>query len=96
MCRNDLVLRILSLFLTVSTALPLFSHGLNIKEFGAVGDGVTLCTDAINRAISQCAESGGGRVIIPAGVFKSGTVLMKSDVELHFEIGSTLMMTSKI
>ena len=66
----------------------------SIKEFGAVGDGVTLCTNAINSAIEKCAENGGGRVVIPAGVFKSGTILMKSNVELHFEMGSTLLAST--
>ena len=63
----------------------------NIKDFGAVGDGVTVCTKAINSAVEKCAANGGGTVNIPAGVFNSGTILMKSNVELHFEMGSTLM-----
>ena len=63
----------------------------NIEAFGAVGDGVTLCTEAINSAIVKCSENGGGRVVVPAGVFKSGTILMKSHVELHLEMGSTLL-----
>ena len=66
----------------------------NIKDFGAFNDGVTLCTNAINSAIEKCSENGGGTVVIPPGIFKSGTILMKSNVELHFEIGSTLLAST--
>lgn len=63
----------------------------NILDFGAIGDGVTICTDAINSAIERCSANGGGTVVVPAGVFKSGTVGMKNDVELHLATGSTLL-----
>ena len=58
----------------------------NIKDFGAVGDGETICTNAINSAIAKCHENGGGMVVIPVGIFKSGTIQMKSNVELHLEM----------
>jgi polygalacturonase len=63
----------------------------NIKDFGAVGNGETLCTNAINSAITKCTENGGGIVLIPVGIFKSGTILMKNNVELHLEMGATLL-----
>ena len=66
----------------------------SIRDFGAVGDGITVCTDAINSAIIKCSENGGGMVIIPEGIFKSGTVMMKSNVELHLEMGSTLLAST--
>ena len=66
----------------------------NIKDFGAVGDGVTLCTKAINVAIEKCSENGGGMVVVPAGAFKSGMIMMKSNVELHLEMGSTLIAST--
>ena len=66
----------------------------NISDFGAVGDGITLATHAINQAIEQCAGHGGGRVVVPPGSFKSGTILMKGNVELHLEMGSTLLATT--
>ena len=63
----------------------------DITDFGAVPDGVTVNTRAVNRAIEECARNGGGRVVIPAGgVFVSGTVWLKSRVELYLEHGAVL------
>ncbi|MNC08412.1 Exo-poly-alpha-D-galacturonosidase precursor [compost metagenome] len=57
----------------------------NIKEFGAVGDGQTLDSAAIQAAIDACTQQGGGKVIIPNGRFLTGTVILKSGVDLHLE-----------
>ncbi len=63
----------------------------NILDYGAVADGRTINTQAINRAIEACAADGGGRVLVPAGgVFVSGTIWLKSHVELHLEHGAVL------
>jgi len=63
----------------------------NILDFGAVADGRTMNTEAINKAVKACAAAGGGQVIVPAGgVFVSGTIWLKSHVELHLEKGSVL------
>ena len=67
----------------------------NIRDFGAAGDGETICTNAINSAIATCHENGGGRVLVPVGVFKSGTIMMKSNVELHLEMGATLLASTE-
>ena len=63
----------------------------NIINYGAVADGVTLNTEFIQRAIDECSACGGGRVIVPAGTFLSGTIRMKSHVELHLERGAVLL-----
>ncbi|KAA6299780.1 MAG: Exo-poly-alpha-D-galacturonosidase [Candidatus Ordinivivax streblomastigis] len=63
----------------------------NIEHFGAVGDSVTLCTDAINKSIETCSSNGGGLVIIPAGTFVSGTIQMRNNVELHLQTDATLL-----
>jgi polygalacturonase len=62
----------------------------NIKDFGAVSDTLKLSTNAINRAVETCFKKGGGRVVIPAGNYKSGTITLKSNVELFFSAGATL------
>ena len=80
------------------TALSLYNYAqktqYNIKDFGAVGDGVTLCTNAINSAITKCSDNGGGMVVVPVGAYKSGMILMKNNVELHLEIGSTILAST--
>jgi len=62
----------------------------NILDYGAVSDGETKCTAAIQKAIDDCSATG-GRVLIPAGRFLSGTLRLKSDVELHLEHGARLI-----
>ncbi|MGN1094022.1 MAG: glycoside hydrolase family 28 protein [Candidatus Neoclostridium sp.] len=63
----------------------------NVMEFGAVADGVTLNTVAIQKAIDGCASSGGGRVTVPAGVYKTGTIWLKQNVELYLSAGAELL-----
>ena len=63
----------------------------NIIDYGAVNDGVTLCTEQIQAAIDACYLSGGGRVAVPPGCYRIGTIWLKSHVELHLEHGSTII-----
>lgn len=67
-----------------------------ITDYGAVGDGETLNTKAIQKAIDACVASGGGKVVIPSGIFLSGTILLKSDVEIHFEHNSLLLASTNV
>ncbi|MDT0323077.1 glycoside hydrolase family 28 protein [Streptomyces millisiae] len=63
----------------------------NVMDFGAVGDGTTDDTGPVQAAVDACAQAGGGRVVIPGGhVFRTGTVTLRSHVELHLEHGATL------
>lgn len=62
-----------------------------ISGYGAVADGVTNCREAIQNAIDECNRAGGGRVVIPAGRFLSGTLVLRSNVELHLESGAVLI-----
>lgn len=64
--------------------------GFNILDFGAKGDGKTVNTSAINQAIAACAKAGGGTVHVPAGEFRSGTVLLLSNVNLQLDSGAVL------
>ncbi len=65
----------------------------NILNFGAVADGATLNTEAINNAIIACFEAGGGRVLVPEGVFHTGAIHLKSNVNLHVSDGATLLFS---
>ena len=63
----------------------------DITSFGAVGDGTTKCTAAIQAAIDACAAAGGGTTIVPAGTFLTGTIYLRSHVELRLEHAATLL-----
>ncbi|RPD39975.1 glycoside hydrolase family 28 protein [Chitinophaga barathri] len=62
-----------------------------VTDFGAKPGAGTMNTAAINKTIQHCHSKGGGRVIIPAGVFNSGTLILKDNVELHLQMGATLL-----
>lgn len=64
-----------------------------ITDFGANGDGVFVNTESINKAIEQCNADGGGMVIVPRGIWFTGPVLMKSNVNLHLEDGAVLLFS---
>jgi Endopolygalacturonase len=66
----------------------------NIVKYGAVADGITLNTTAINHAIDDCARHGGGVVLIPNGVWLTGPVVLKSNVNLHLSKNTLLQFTS--
>ena len=70
-----------------------FSQGKdqNIKNFGAIADGITNNAEVIQRAIDKVSASGGGRVIIPPGNYMTGSIFLKSGVDLHLELGATLL-----
>lgn len=67
-----------------------------ITDFGAVADGVTLNTAAIQKAIQAAAAAGGGRVDVPAGVFRSGSIFLAQGVELHLAAGAVLLGSEHI
>jgi len=63
----------------------------DITKYGAIADGKTLCTDAIQKAIDACSDNGGGVVCLPAGRFISGTIALRSGVTLNLLAGCTLL-----
>ncbi|MFI5405508.1 MAG: glycoside hydrolase family 28 protein [Nitrososphaerales archaeon] len=63
--------------------LPVFPDAeYYITSYGAIGDGLTDCTDAIKDAITDCSKNGGGKVIVPEGIFLTGSIYLKSNVNL--------------
>ena len=64
---------------------------VNIRDTGAVGDGQTLNTSAIQAAIERVFQAGGGRVVFPAGKYLTGSITLRSNVELHFEENAILL-----
>ena len=65
-----------------------------IQEYGAVGDGKTLNTAAIQAAIDACAEAGGGQVIVGDGDYVTGTLFLHSMVELHLCANGRLLAST--
>lgn len=63
----------------------------NVKEYGALGDGVALDSKAIQRAIDACAAVGGGTVYIPEGRYLCGTIHFKSNVHMWLDKGATIL-----
>jgi len=80
-------------FIAAQVAIAGTPGVFNIRDFGAVGDGMTLDTPAINKAIEDCAAAGGGQVLLPPGRYLSGTVHLKNHVTLFLEAGATLIGT---
>lgn len=66
----------------------------NILDYGAVADGKTLNTEAIQRAIDSAYETKNGKVIIPQGKFLSGSIILKSNVELYLQEEAVLLGTT--
>lgn len=67
-----------------------------MQKFGAIGDGATKDTKAIQSAIDTCHDAGGGTVVLAGGVFLTGTLFMKSHVELQVDITATLLGSNDI
>ncbi|HET9571672.1 MAG TPA: glycosyl hydrolase family 28 protein [Bacteroidales bacterium] len=84
---NNYILSLAILLVSVN----LYAKDVDITNYGAVGDGTTLNSTAIQRAIDDCYTNGGGKVIIPAGQFLSGTIELKDNVTLHLMKGAVLL-----
>jgi polygalacturonase len=63
----------------------------DVRAFGAKGDGKTIDSDAINRAIDAASAAGGGTVYFPAGTYASYSIRLRSHVGLHLDHGATLL-----
>ena len=63
----------------------------NVKEFGAIGDGKYMDTQAIQATIDSCHRANGGTVYFPPGIYLSGSIHLKSNVALYLDHGATLM-----
>ena len=64
-----------------------------ITKYGAKADGITLNTNSINSAINDCSKKGGGIVVIPAGLWLTGPIELKSNVNLHLRKSALLQFT---
>ncbi len=75
-------------------ARPSFpDRSADIRDNGAVGNGMTLCTSAIQQTIDKLAAKGGGKVIVPQGVWFTGPIKLKSNINLHLEKGAIMLFS---
>ncbi|MEO6732935.1 MAG: glycoside hydrolase family 28 protein [Ferruginibacter sp.] len=75
--------------------LPTFKKDtFNIKAYGAKADGTTLNTKSINNAINDCSKKGGGVVLIPEGLWLTGPIVLKNNVNLHVKSSAILQYSS--
>ncbi len=65
-------------------------HVYNIRNYGAKGDGKTINTKAINKAISEAAKNGGGTVFFPSGTYLSASIQLKSNITIYLDAGAIL------
>ena len=72
--------------------IPAYSVRLN--DFGAKGDGGTLCTEAFAAAMKALDEKGGGHLIVPSGIWFTGPIQFVSNVDLHVEQGALVLFTT--
>ena len=69
------------------------ANEVNLEDFGAVGDGSTLCTEAFSKAIEALSQKGGGKLIVPQGVWFTGPITLKSNINLHIEKGGIILFS---
>ena len=75
----------------VSPALPVIpSNTVKVTDFGAVGDGVATNTAAFEKAFAALAEYGGGRLVVPPGIWLTGPIKLRSHTELHLDRGALI------
>ena len=75
-------------------AAPVFpKKTVSLTQYGAKGDGKTLCTEAFSKAIDELSRQGGGRLSVPQGVWFTGPIVLKSHVDLHREKGAVILFS---
>ena len=88
--KRTLILFIVALAARASAAV------FNIQDYGALSDTTVLSTTAIQQAIDACAAQGGGRVLVPTGSYATGSLVLRSGVDLHLEAGATLYGSTRL
>ena len=83
-------MRKLTVLLCLLASLAVQARSLSVKDCGAVGDGVTLDTKAIQTAIDSVAALGGGVVEVPAGVYLTGSIWLRDNINLHLNPGAVI------
>ena len=89
--------KLLTILTILATAeLTAGAADYNIVEYGAKPDTTVLSTAAVQQAIDACSQAGGGRVVVPTGSYKIGSIVLKSNVHLYLELGATLYGSTRL
>lgn len=67
---------------------------VDIRDFGGVGDGVTLNSDAFAKAVETLSSLGGGRLVVPTGVWLTGPITLKDNIDLHVRPDAILLFST--
>jgi len=67
---------------------------VTLTDFGAVGNGEVLCTDAFAKAIDQLYKMGGGHLVVPRGIWHTGPIVLRSNIDLHLEAGAVIQFAA--
>lgn len=70
------------------------AYTVQLTDFGAVGDGGSLCTEAFAAAMKALEKKGGGHLIVPSGIWLTGPIQFVSNVDLHVEQGALVLFTT--
>lgn len=74
--------------------VPVFTNNkVNLLDFGGVGDGITMNTDAFDKAMQSLSEKGGGTLIVPKGVWFTGPIVFRSNINMHLEKGALILFS---
>ncbi len=90
------LMRILLCLLLSALNFTLKSEVYNIMDFGAINNGREITTAMIQNAIDKCFSDGGGTVFVPRGVYLTGTLNLRSNVEFHLEMGAVIKASTDL
>jgi polygalacturonase len=99
LAREKLIFKLLPVLIFILTALVVmaaFGKSIDATKAGVVGDGVTVNTVAIQKAIDDCSADGGGTIQFPAGRYLTGTIQIKNNVTLRLEKDATLLGSTDV
>ena len=70
------------------------AYTVSVTDFGAINGGQVLCTKAFDKAIEAVSKKGGGKIIVPRGIWLTGPITLKSNIEIHTETGSLIVFST--
>ena len=75
------------------TAPVIPANSVTLTDVGGVGDGLTLNTEAFRKGISQLSKQGGGRLVVPAGIWLTGPIMLKDNIDLHLDKNAIILFS---